>query len=223
MPTITVPGRPGHAGVGQRDWRQGGAVSAIEKATIVIDSLRELGEEWRERPDHRHPHLSPGDIVPTVVSGGEWIVSYPASCRIGYHVAYLPAHADESGWGGAVEEEIAERVALAAAADPWLAEHPPVIEWATDVPSSEVSDDEPIVRTILDTGVDVGRPRRVSGMDSWHDGATFTRFGGTPCVCFGPRGLHVAHTIDEYVLVEDLVACAQELAVTAVRFCGLAS
>ncbi len=221
MPTITVTGRPGHAGVGQPDWRQGGAVNAIEKATLIIDALRGLQDEWRARPDHSHPHLSPGDIVPTIVSGGEWIVSYPASCRIAYHVAYLPAHADEGGWGSAVEEEIVECVRRAAAADPWLAENPPAIEWATDVPSSEVSEGEPIVQAILGAGRDIGRPRRVSGMDSWHDGATFTRFGGTPCVCFGPRGLQVAHTIDEYVVVDDLVECAQELAVAAVRFCGL--
>ncbi len=222
MPTITVTGRPGHAGVGQPDWRQGGAVNAIEKATLIIDALRGLQDEWRARPDHSHPHLSPGDIVPTIVSGGEWIVSYPASCRIAYHVAYLPAHADEGGWGSAVEEEIVECVRRAAAADPWLAENPPAIDWATDVPSSEVSEGEPIVQAILGTGRDIGRPRRVSGMDSWHDGATFTRFGGTPCVCFGPRDLQVAHTIDEYVVVDDLVECAQELAVAAVRFCGLA-
>lgn len=221
MPTITVPGRPGHAGIGQADWRQGGAVNAIEKATLVIEALRELEQEWRERPDHRHPHLSPGQIVPTVVSGGEWIVSYPASCRIDYHVAYLPAHADAGGWGGAVEAEIVERVGRAAAADPWLAENPPLITWATDVPSSEVSEDEAIVQAILAAGVDIGRPRRISGMDSWHDGATFTRFGDTPCVCFGPPDLRVAHTIDEHVAVEHLVECAQELAVAAIRFCGL--
>ncbi len=222
MPTVTVPGRPGHAGVGQPDWRRGGAVNAIEKATIVIDALRRLREEWRDRDDHRHPHLSPGDIVPTLVSGGEWIVSYPTSCRVAYHVAYLPAHADEGGWGTAVEDEIADCVRAAAASDPWLAENPPTIEWATDVPSSEVSVDEPVVQALLGTGADLGRPRRISGMDSWHDGATFTRFGDTPCVCFGPRGLQIAHTIDEYVVVDDLVECAQELAVAAVRFCGLA-
>ena len=220
MPTITVPGRPGHAGVGQPHWREGGAVNAIEKATIVIEALRRLGEEWRERADHRHPHLSPGDIVPTLVSGGEWIVSYPASCRVAYHVAYLPAHADADGWGNAVEEEIAECVRAATANDDWLAENPPVIEWATDVPSSEVAEDEPVVQALLAAGAAVGRPRRISGMDSWHDGATFTRFGGTPCVCFGPRDLQVAHTVDEYVVVDDLVECAQELAVAAIRFCG---
>ena len=139
IPTITINGRPGHAGVGQPDWREGGAVNAIEKANVVIAALRRLHEEWSSRPDHAHPHLSPGDIVPTMISGGEWIVSYPASCRVAYHVAYLPAHADEGGWGSAVEEEIVECVRRAAAADPWLAENPPTIEWATDVPSCEVS------------------------------------------------------------------------------------
>jgi acetylornithine deacetylase len=222
IPTITVPGRPGHAGIGQPDWREGGAVNAIEKATLIIGALGRLQEEWRRRSDHQHPYLSPGDLVPVIVGGGEWTVSYPASCSITYHVAYLPAHADEGGWGSSVEEEIADCVRNAAAADPWLAENPPTIEWATDVPSTEVSEDEPVVQAILGTGVDIGRPRRISGMDSWHDGATFTRFGGTPCVCFGPRDLKVAHTIDEYVVVDDLVECAQELAIAAVRFCGLA-
>ena len=99
MPTITVPGRPGHAGVGQPHWREGGAVNAIEKAQIVMDALRRFEEDWRARPDHHHPHLSPGDVVPTVISGGEWMVSYPSSCRIVYHVAYLPVHADEERLG----------------------------------------------------------------------------------------------------------------------------
>jgi acetylornithine deacetylase/succinyl-diaminopimelate desuccinylase-like protein len=31
----------------------------------------------------------------------------------------------------------------------------------------------------------------------------------------------VAHTIDEYVPVDGLVACAQALAVAALRFCGV--
>ena len=220
MPTITVPGRPGHAGIGQPDWREGGAVNAIEKAQLVLSALREFETEWRARPDHHHPHLSPGDIVPTVIAGGEWMVSYPSSCRIVFHVAYLPVHADADGWGTAVEREIVERVDRVAQADPWLAENPPVIEWAPEVPSSEVAPDHPVVEAILGAGADVGRPGRVTGMDSWHDGATFTRFGGTPSICFGPGELETAHTIDESIRVEDLVRCSQALAVAALRFCG---
>jgi acetylornithine deacetylase/succinyl-diaminopimelate desuccinylase-like protein len=58
------------------------------------------------------------------------------------------------------------------------------------------------------------------GFDSWHDGATFTRFGGTPAIAYGPRGIEQAHAIDESVAVDDLVRCAQIYAVAALRHCG---
>jgi acetylornithine deacetylase len=201
IPTITVPGRPGHAGKPHPHWRAGGAVNAIEK---------------------EHAYLSPGDIVPVVIAGGEWIVSYPASCRLTYHVGYLPAHADVDGWGTLVEQEIMAWVSKAANTDSWLAENPPTFEWAPEVPSAEIAPDDPIVLAMHGAGVDVGRPGRIGGLDNWHDGATFTR-GGTPCICFGPSGLDVAHTIDEYVPVADLVQCAQAVAVAAMRFCGVAA
>ena len=39
-------------------------------------------------------------------------------------------------------------------------------------------------------------------------------------LALGPGDLHVAHSVDEYVPVEELLACAQALALTAMRFCG---
>jgi acetylornithine deacetylase len=223
IPTITVEGRPGHAGLPQPDWRDGGAVNAIDKADVVRSALRDLDQEWKRRPEQHHPYLSPGDIVPCLIAGGDWPVTVPASCALTYHVAYLPQHADAEGWGTAVEREIADRVARAAEGDAWLAEHPPALTWAPEVPSSEVSPDEPIVRTLLAAGADVGRPGQVGGLDNWHDGATFTRFGETPSVCFGPGDVTLAHTVDEHVPVDELVRCAQALAVAAIRFCGDAS
>lgn len=220
IPTVVVPGRPGHVGVAQPPWRDGGAVNAIDKAVYILQSLRGLHEEWQARPDHRHPHLSPGHVIPTRIEGGEWVVSHPASCRVTCHVAYLPGHADEHGWGTRVEEEVADWIARAAALDPWLAEHPPRIEWSIDIPPCEISPREPVVELALRAGADVGRPGQVAGLDSWHDGATFTRFGGTPTVAFGPRGIDLAHTVDEYVPIDDLVATAQALAVAALRFCA---
>jgi acetylornithine deacetylase len=222
IPTIAVEGRPGHSGLPQPHWRQGGAVNAIEKADVVRDALRRLEADWKGRPDHHHELLAPGDIVPCVIQGGDWAVTVPAECRITYHVAYLPAHADGEGWGGNVEREIADWIRRAAETDPWLADHPPTITWAPEVPSSEVSPNEPVVETVLAATAAVGRPGRIGGLDNWHDGATFTRFGGTPSICFGPGGVGLAHTIDEYVPVADLVQCAQALAVAAMRFCGTA-
>jgi len=221
IPTITVRGRPGHAGIPQPDWRQGGAVNAIEKAEIVLDAMRRLQEDWRSRPDQRHPLLPPGDIVPCVISGGEWAVSYPSSCSITYHIGYLPAFADAEGWGSRIEREVTKYVQAAAEADSWLAENPPTIEWAPEVPSAEVDVKAPIVSTLFGAASDAGLAPRIAGFDNWHDGATFTRLGGTPCVAFGPRGLDRAHTIDEYVPTESLVACAQAVAVAAIRFCDV--
>ncbi|MGI8479230.1 MAG: M20/M25/M40 family metallo-hydrolase, partial [Gaiellaceae bacterium] len=207
----------------QPDWRQGGAVNAIEKAELVLDAMRRLQEDWRSRPDQRHPLLSPGDIVPGVISGGEWAVSYPSSCSITYHIGYLPAFADAEGWGSRIELEVTECVQRAAEADPWLAKNPPTIDWAPEVPSAEVDADAPIVSTLLAAASDAGLTTRIAGFDNWHDGATFTRLGGTPCVAFGPSGVDRAHTVDEYVPTDSLVSCAQAVAVAAVRFCGAAA
>jgi acetylornithine deacetylase len=217
---IEVPGRPGHAENAQPHWRKGGAVNAIEKATIVLEEIRRLREDWNGRDDLRHTYLSPSDMVPTVIAGGEWPVTYPASCRLTCGVLFVPAQADADGWGSAVEAEVAERLLGAAATDDWLAEHPPRISWSAGVMPMEISPDEPIVGAVLEATGDVGRQGRLAGLDSWYDGATFTVLGGTPAIAFGPSGFGTAHAIDEYVPVDDLVACAQALAVTAVRFCG---
>jgi acetylornithine deacetylase len=217
---IEVPGRPGHAETAQPHWREGGAVNAIEKTTIVLEEIRRLREDWSGREELLHPYLSPSDVVPTVIAGGEWPVTYPSSCRMTCGVLYVPAQADASGWGSDVEAEVAERILRATAADDWLAEHPPRITWSAGVMPMEISPDEAVVVATREATKDIGRPGGLAGLDSWYDGATFTLLGKTPTIAFGPTGVHVAHTIDEYVPVDDLVACAQAIAVTALRFCG---
>jgi acetylornithine deacetylase len=219
LPTITVEGRAGHAGLAPRHSDQGGAVNAIEKMAIVLEAIRRLREEWALRP--HHPYLSAADCVPTMVQGGEWIVSYPSTCRLDCHIEYLPDRADARGWGATVEQEFTEWIARAAATDPWLAEHPPRIEWLVGgVPPAEVPADDPIVAAALSAARAVGRPSKLGGLDNWHDGATLTVEAGIPAVCLGPGDVYRAHTSSESVPIADLVACAQALAVTALRFCG---
>jgi acetylornithine deacetylase len=225
---VSVPGRPGHAEVFQPHWREGGAVNAIEKAEVVLAAIRRLREEWRNRADLRHPQLSAPDLLPTVITAGEWPVTYPAECRITIAVLYLPEQTDADGWGFAVEREVEAWIAAAAATDPWLAENPPSLEWWPNrVMSMEISPDEPIVARMTEATTDIGRPGSLSGLDSWYDGATFTRMAGVPSIAYGPPGFSrdgrsVAHTIDEHVPVDGLVACSQGLAIAAMRFCGIA-
>ncbi len=219
LPTIIVDGRAGHAGIPQRPWEQGGAVNAIEKMGLVLKAIARLREHWAGLPSH--PYLSPGDCVPTMVSGGEWIVSYPASCRLDCHIEYLPEQADEHGWGSRVEREFTDWIVGKTASDPWLAAHPPRVEWLVGgVPPSEVPIDHPIVTTALGATLAVGRESTLGGLDNWHDGATLTVEAGIPAICLGPGDVRLAHTAEESVPIADLVACAQAIAVTAMRFCG---
>ena len=99
---------------------------------------------------------------------------------------------------------------------------PPTIEWVVgEVPPAEVAADDPIVKALLEAQRDLGRTGRLGGLDNWHDGATLVVEAGIPSVCFGPGDIQQAHGVDESVPVADLVACAQGVAVTAMRFCGV--
>jgi len=220
-PTITIPGRPGHAEMTQPHWREGGAVNAIEKLGIVLDAVRGLREEWRGRADQQHPLLDPGDIVPTIVRGGEWEVTYPADCRLTCEVTYLPTHVGPDGTGRLLEREIQDTIERACAADPWLAEHPPSWLWDGDVVPAEMPADHPLVDVVLAGGAQCGHGGEVTGFGSWHDGATFIRHGGTPTLCFGPGVTNVAHTVDEWLGVDDLADATGAIALSLMRWCGV--
>jgi len=224
---VRVAGRPGHAEVRQPGWRDGGAVNAIEKATVVVDALRSLRAAWAERDGLDHPYLSRPDLLPTMAAAGEWPVTYPASCDLTIAVMYVPRQADGRGWGAEVRREVEDWIARETAADDWLAANPPAIEWwPNGVMPLEIAESEPIVGAMLGATDDVGRPGRLGGLDSWYDGATLTHLAGIPSIGYGPpgfdaSGLSVAHMVDEFVPVDGLVACAQGIAVAAMRFCGL--
>jgi len=219
-PTITVAGRAGHAEMPQADWREGGAVNAIEKLVTVLNGVAALREEWKTRPDHRHPLLAPGDIVPTVVRGGTWIVTIPASCDVTCDITYLPQHVDGDGTGKAVEAEVVDRLTRAVAGDPWFAEHPLRFTWSDDVVPAEMPADHPLVTTALGCAGALGRAGKPAGLDSWHDAATFTR-AGTPTFSFGPDGIETAHAVNERVGVQALVDFSAAIALTAMRWCGV--
>jgi len=220
-PTITVEGRGGHAEIPQRDWREGGAVNAIEKLVPLLNGIQALRDEWRARPDHKHPLLAPGDIVPTIVAGGTWMVTIPSSCDVTCDITYQPRHADAEGTGKAVEAEVIDRLTAAVSGDPWFAVHPLRFRWTEDVVPAEMPPDHPLVVTALECAALVGRSGKPAGLDSWHDAATFTA-SGTPTFSFGPDGIETAHAVNERASVQSLLDFTAAVAVMAMRWCGVA-
>lgn len=227
---VTVDGRAGHAEHTHPSWQEGGAVNPIEKTAVVIGALRELRERWAADPALGHPILAHPDVVPTIVSGGDWAVTIPGSCSLVVATMFLPQQAAADGFAAEVEREVEEWVvARCAERDDWLAAHPPRFHWWPNaVMPYAVAPDAPVALATLDALEALGHERRVTGLDSWFDAATFTVLAGIPAIGLGPGGLGqdgvaVAHTVDEYVSVDDLVETAKVLAVTALRFCGTAS
>lgn len=216
---LEIEGVAGHTGLARGDALAGVGVGAIEPVLGVLSALRELREEWWRNPA---PGESPGWIVPTHIAAGEWIVTYPERCRVALHVTFSPQQADADGWGTAVRRQVEERVAAAAHADPWLRLRPPILRWSTQVPAATVDAEAPIVATALESAQALRHRTGVAPRTTWFDAASFTR-AGTPAIGLGPGDIEVAHTVDEWVEVDELVRAAQLLAVCAMRFCGVDS
>jgi acetylornithine deacetylase len=65
-----------------------------------------------------------------------------------------------------------------------------------------------------------GETARLEGMTYASDMRHLVNTGSTPTVLFGPGDVRNAHAPDEHVGVNELVAAARTLALTALRFCG---
>ena len=52
--------------------------------------------------------------------------------------------------------------------------------------------------------------------------ATFLTDAGIPTIAFGPGDVLLAHRVDEYVSIDELIMAAKTLALTAMEWCGVA-
>ena len=220
-PEITVVGRAGHTQARQPHWEDGGAVNAIEKMQLVLQGIKRLRDDWSIRRDCQHPLLAPSDIVPTIVSGGTWVVTYPSSCTLSCDVQYVPAQRDADGGGSRVKAEITDRLNAAVSVDPWFDDHPLEWAWGWGCPPAEMPNDHPLVDVLLEAGARLGRAGRIGGMDSWHDAANFQLHGSTPSLSYGPGDVQRAHSVDECVAIDELVDYAAIMALAIMRYCGV--
>lgn len=218
--TLTVPGRSAHAEMNQPSWREGGGVNGIQKAAGLLAALERLSAQWAGRADKRHPLLGTPLVQPTGIRGGTFISNVPERCDVDLNATYLPGNADERGYGSIPRGEIEQAVAEAAAADDWLAAHPPAWSWYTDYPPSEIDPQSPIIAVVRAAGAELGVDVVPEGIDTTYDGALLTLLAGTPSPAFGPGDLTRAHAPDEWVGIDELVLAARLYARAIVAWCG---
>jgi acetylornithine deacetylase len=207
---IVVPGRAGHSEMTQPPWEEGGAVNAITKAVKVLEGLETLNTAWQASPAKRHKYLDPDLIVPTMIRGGQWEVTLPERVEITFTSDFVPATRD-------IRSEIQGMLDRVAREDSWMREHPPVLDAGAFLYAGEVRDDEPIVRTASSALADIGIPPRLVGSGSLTDMVHLVNYSKVPTISIGPSP-RTAHTVDEHVTVDELVATAKALALTILRW-----
>jgi acetylornithine deacetylase/succinyl-diaminopimelate desuccinylase family protein len=227
--SVTMVGKATHASMRGETFRAGGmgaavGVNAIDKAVYIFNSLRQLEDTWGLTK--QHPLFAPGHftIHPGVITGGPrgvlvpFVVSEFATIEycIWYHPEEDPA---------AVQKEIEDHIRGAAQLDPWLAEHPPAVEWKLNWPASVVDPSHPICTTVsaareaATAGTRFAGPTPIRGFAAVED-ASFLNAGGVPAISCGAGDIRVAHADDEYVLIDELMAACRTYAVTALEWCG---
>jgi acetylornithine deacetylase len=208
---ITVFGRAGHAEMTQPHWTEGGAVNAISKAMKVMAALEELTEEWRTRPDKQHKFLDPDIIIPTVINGGKWAVTYPEKVEIEFGAIFIPNTRNK-------RREIEEKLMSVANTDSWLKEHPPKLEAGTWLYGTEVDENDPIVKTGMVALKDLGIEPALAGFGSLTDAVHLVNYSKIPTISIGPD-YKSAHMTDEFVEIGQLVDTTKALALAIMRWC----
>ncbi|MBI4280084.1 MAG: ArgE/DapE family deacylase [Armatimonadetes bacterium] len=211
---VRVTGKTAHAGQAHTGVNAIGKMHAIYDALIELDGRRAAEHRFElfERSVGRSCHLNIGahraGDWPSTVAG--WAVM---ECRI----SFVPGERMED-----VRREVEAVIAKAAAADPWLAEHPPVVEWFGWHGDPWVQDEgHPLVQTVRDAVESVtGQPAPVHGKAAGMD-TRFAMYFGMPALSYGPGGERT-HGLDEYVERESVIRCAKVLALSALRWCGVA-
>ncbi len=210
--TIRVVGKTAHGGQAHLGINAIGKMYPIYQALVDLDERRgrEIIFPLFEKGSGRSCHINIGTMragdVPSKVAG---------SAEIGGRIGFIPGETlDEiRRMITVVVQEVADR-------DPWLREHPPVIEWPGWQDEAWYQDPgHPFVQTFKSSaekalGREVEFIGRASGLDT-----RFSRHFGLAAACTGPRAANI-HGLDEYVEIPSVIEVIRVLATMTLNWCG---
>lgn len=210
---ITVTGLSAHAAV--RD----AGVSAFEKFLPIFEDLKNLESERNAVLSHPL-YDALGNKVPInvgVVRAGDWASTVPESLVAEGRIGLIPGEEMKP-----FQNLFADRIQSVAARDPWLKEHPPLLEWfGGQFAPSEVPTNAPICEVLSSAHERVtGQRPPVEGVTYGADMRLFIRFGGMPCMMYGAGSVEHAHAPDEHLSIPDLLTATKTVACLLVEWCG---
>ena len=208
-----------HAGGGME------GASAIEKMVKIIQGLQELERHWAVHKIHPDMPRGMTTINPAVIAGGRHPAFIADECRLWCTIHMLPTETYDD-----VIREVEDYVGRIAASDLWLREYPPTFKWGGTslvkdqgevFPSFDIDPNHPGVQTLVMAFEAVtGKKPNMSRTTTVGDAGWFHK-AGIPCVYYGPGGnLSQAHSVDEFVEVNEVLKATKVLALVLMDWCG---
>lgn len=211
---IEINGKP--AGI----QRHHDGVSGIElgyKITKAIEALEAVRMASVTHP--LYPNIR--ESLPCTVGSfhaGNYPSAFPADCLLKGSIATVPGE-DHEG----VKRSFAAHIARAAAEDPWMKAHPPVVKFVGyDAEASAIPLSHPIVETLSRNFKEVsGQAPEISGRQGAADTRFLNLYAKTPTVIFGPGSTAVMHSDNEYVAIADYATAIKVVALSICDWCGV--
>jgi len=182
---------------------------AIVRMGRVLGRLEALDRELQSRPPH--PLMGTGSLHASIVSGGRELSSYPDRCALQYERRTIV------GEDGPQAEREIQDILRALRADDAEFEADATLTFSR--PPYELPQGHPLPAALAASTPN--RTAGVVGMSFWTDAAVLGH-AGIPTVLFGPGGAGL-HSTEEYVNLDDVVACRDALAELTLRIGDLVS
>ncbi len=199
---ITVEGLAAHAEA------SAGGVNAVEVAISLLPALRAAEDELNRIPDPRIDSQRPYRLNVGRLVGGDWASSVPSVARVEVRVGY------PDGWtADDAEAVISRHLERAAAADPWLALHPPAIRRSGfQAEGYDLPADAPLAQVLAAAHRDAhGEEPASLVLATTTDARIYRNRYALPAICYGPVTARM-HGIDEAVELSSIVQGARTLA-----------
>jgi acetylornithine deacetylase len=198
---VATEGRAAH-GSRARDGRD-----AILRMGRVLSRLELLDRELQARPPH--PVLGTGSLHASLISGGRELSTYPDHCALQLERRTVSGESDETAL-----KEVEQILEALKREDPEFEAKATLLFGR---PPYEIPAEHELPCALEATVARAGLATKLTGMTFWTDAAILGN-AGIPSVVFGPGGAGL-HGIEEYVLVDEVLACRNALADLARTFC----
>jgi acetylornithine deacetylase len=198
---LETHGRAAH-GSRPRDGRD-----AILRMGRVLARLESLDRRLQQGPSH--PLLGTASRHASLIEGGHELSSYPARAALQYERRTLP--------GEPSDVALVEADALLAELKHEDPEFEAEARLAFGRRAYEIEAGSQLPALLTDAARAAGCRTSIAGMTFWTDAAILGD-AGIPSVLFGPGGAGL-HSIEEYVILEDVLRCRDALANLARAWC----